>query len=214
MTAFVSWGIALATAVAPGAVSDVAYAARADRTAVTPFASDTIGLAATPSAPGAKGYVRLTHAPSPFTVAVGVDGPLVYDLAIETTGLLDPAPLGGKVYIAWVASRALDRYERIGVLDSHTRIDGRTAMDKFLVVITAEPSADAVAPAGPIVMHGMSPSGKLQSFQGHELFNGPVVGDEALEAAAIASYVLASAPLRVRYTLADGRTAERTAEWR
>jgi hypothetical protein len=29
MTAFVSWGIALATAVAPGAVSDVAYAARA-----------------------------------------------------------------------------------------------------------------------------------------------------------------------------------------
>jgi hypothetical protein len=177
-------------------------------------AADTIGLAATPSAPGAKGYVRLTHAPSPFSVSTTADGHLVYDLGIETTGLLDPAPLGGKVYVAWVASRALDRYERIGPLDGHARVTGRTAMDKFLVVITAEAGAVATAPTGPIVMHGMSPSGKLQSFQGHELFNGPVVGDAGLDTAAIASYAITGPPIRVRYTLRDGRTVERTARWR
>jgi hypothetical protein len=108
-TAFVSWSIVLATAATHAASPDGVRATRADPTPIDAVASDTIGLAATASAPGARGYVRLAHAPSPFTVAVGVDGHLIYDLAIETTGLLDPAPLGGKVYVAWVASRALDR---------------------------------------------------------------------------------------------------------
>ncbi len=45
-------------------------------------------------------------------------------------------------------------------------------MNKFILVITAEAAASAAAHAGPTVLHGISPSGWIQSFLTHPLFRG------------------------------------------
>ena len=39
-------------------------------------------------------------------------------------------------------------------------------------VVTIEPNANVAVRSGPIVLRGISPSGLLQSFIGHELFSG------------------------------------------
>jgi hypothetical protein len=46
------------------------------------------------------------------------------------------------------------------------------AMNKFLLVITAEADSAPAEHAGPTVLHGTSPSGWLQSFLTHPLFRG------------------------------------------
>ena len=49
---------------------------------------------------------------------------------------------------------------------------GPAELNKFLLVITAEPDSAAATHAGPTVLHGTSPSGWLQSFLTHPLFRG------------------------------------------
>ena len=49
---------------------------------------------------------------------------------------------------------------------------GPVALDKFLLVITAEADSAPTTHAGPTVLHGTSPSGWLQSFLTHPLFRG------------------------------------------
>lgn len=175
---------------------------------------DTIGLIGTARASGARGHVRITSQPTPFTFSVTVDGNLLLDLDFVVEGLLDPAPLGGDTYVAWVASPQLDTYQRIGPLENHARASGSTHLNKWLAIVTVENGTGGERPAGPIVAHGLSPSGRLQSFQGHELFNGPKIGAaETLHGRVVAQQILADAPLTLRLRLADGREAIRRATW-
>jgi hypothetical protein len=177
---------------------------------------DTIGLIGTARASGARGHVRITSTPSPFTLSVTVEGNPILDLDFRVEGLLDPAPLGGDTYVVWVASPQLDRYQRIGVLENNSRATGSTSLPKWLAVVTVERGEGGERPAGPIVLHGLSPSGRLQSFQGHELFDGPKIGAAVPPPATLAVAaveIVADAPLAVRYTLADGRTVLRRASW-
>lgn len=177
---------------------------------------DTIGLLGTARASGARGFVRITSMPAPFNLTVTAAGDPVLDLEFIVEGLLDPAPLGGDRYVVWVASPQLDRYERIGTLENHARARGSTSLPKWLAIVTVETGESGDRPAGPIVMHGLSPSGRLQSFQGHELFDGPKIGDTSPASgllAVIDIHIVAERPLAVRFTLEDGRTVERRAAW-
>lgn len=184
---------------------------------VTTLEPDTIGLIGTARASGARGFVRITSTPSPFIMTMTASGHLVLDLEFVVEGLLDPAPLGGDTYVAWVASPQLDTYQRIGPLEDRARARGSTDLNKWLAVITVENGPGGEKPAGPIVAHGLSPSGRLQSFQGHELFNGPKIGDAENAAspllAVVAHTFVDEAPDAVRYTFADGRTVTRRATW-
>lgn len=174
--------------------------------------ADTIGLRGTARASGALGFVRITSTPAPFTMSVNRDGHLLLDLEFVVEGLLDPTPLGGDTYVAWVASPQLDTYQRIGPLEGNARARGRTDLNKWLAVVTVETGGGGEKPAGPIVAHGLSPSGRLQSFQGHELFDGPKIGAaEPVARTIVAQEIVSDAPLIVRYTFADGSTGTRRA---
>jgi len=173
---------------------------------------DTIGLRGTARAPGAIGHISLTSTPAPFTMSVSRDGHLLLDLEFIIGGLLDPAPLGGDTYVAWVASPQLDAYERIGPLENHARVRGTTGLNKWLAVITVENGEGGERPAGAIVAGGLSPSGRLRSFQGHELFDGPKIGFNAtVERTIVSQEIVSDVPLTVRYTFADGTMATRRA---
>ena len=132
-----------------------------------------ISLFNTPKTPTAQGHARLVFAHSPFGVAVTADGRASYDIEIEASGLPEPSTLGAyNAYVAWSTSTDLTEWHRLGAVKNGTSTVGRAELNKFLLVITAEPSAAPAEHSGPTVLHGTSPSGWLQSFLSHPLFRG------------------------------------------
>ena len=128
---------------------------------------------------GARGAAYLAPGRSPFGISVTADGTAVYDLAIAIEGLPDPASLGGDHYVAWVVAPPLSPVFRLGEIEAAERSAdpvpiGTVALDKFLIVVSAEKAAPAGERAdpfeegwrGPIVLRGTSPSMRLQP---HEL---------------------------------------------
>jgi len=120
----------------------------------------------------AAASIRMRTAASPFTLAVTVDGHVIYDIRVEAHRLR-PSPQS--VYIAWAAPPNLDTVERIGVLDDNLTTTGRVHFNKFIVFVTESPSADAATALGdPIVLRGTSRSGRMRSIFDHS----DIVGEE------------------------------------
>jgi hypothetical protein len=120
------------------------------------------------------GKAILTPARSPFGIATTADGFVVLDIEVEAAALPPPTSFGAAhtTYVAWVADHNLERIERIGSFLPGGKARGRVAMNKYLVVITAEPKGDGARWTGPIVLRGRSPSSYLTNFSGHTMFNG------------------------------------------
>jgi hypothetical protein len=134
-----------------------------------------IPLANTPKVPDAKGHARLVFAASPFGIAVTADGHARYDVQIEASGLPDPSTLGAyKSYVAWAVTTDLKEWHKLGVVMNGKNTVGQAQLNKFLLVIAAEPTATAKAHASgaPTVLHGQSGSTWLQNFLTHPLFRG------------------------------------------
>ena len=131
-----------------------------------------IKLLPTAAAPAASGQARLVWAASPFGIAVTADGRARYDIQVSATGLPDTATSRTAGYVAWAASTDLTTWVRLGTVKNGTTTVGHVDMNKFLLVVTAEPDSAAATHAGPTVLHGTSPSGWLQSFLSHPLFRG------------------------------------------
>ena len=66
----------------------------------------------------------------------------------------------------------LAQWYRLGVIANGRTTVGQIELNKFLLVITAERRAAPATHAGPVVLHGNSPSGWLQKFITHPLFRG------------------------------------------
>lgn len=138
-----------------------------------PLGPFDIKLLNTPKTPSAQGTARLVFAPSPFGVTVTVDGRASYDVQLNLTGLPDPATLGPyTTYVAWAATTDLSRWHRLGAVTNGSSTVGQIEFNKFLLVITAEASATPAEKKGPTALHGISPSGFLQSMITHPLFRG------------------------------------------
>jgi hypothetical protein len=132
-----------------------------------------IDLLNTPTAPTAQGHARLLFAQSVFGIALTVDGHASYDVRIDASGLPKASTLGPfAAYVAWAVSTDLAEWHRLGTVQNGTSVVGQAALDKFLLVITAEADTVSRTHAGPTVLHGTSPSGWLQSFLSHPLFRG------------------------------------------
>jgi hypothetical protein len=132
-----------------------------------------IVLHPTASAPGAEGEARLHWADSPFGVSVTAEGHARYDIRITARKLPPAARLGAyRTYVAWAATPDLSRWVRLGTVTNGVSTVGPVALNKFLLVITAEADTAPAEHAGPTVLHGTSPSGWLQSFLTHPLFRG------------------------------------------
>ncbi len=130
---------------------------------------DLVATKRVPQARRSKGVGAVTFSPSPFGIAVSPKGNYLYDLAISIDNIR-PAPEG--VYVAWVSSPNLDQVTRLGVLDDAMTIEGKVSLNKFLVIITLEPTDDAQSQRwqGPVVLRGMSRSGLMHTMAGHGPF--------------------------------------------
>lgn len=117
----------------------------------------------------AVGTGDVAFASSPFGITLAPDGSYLLDVHLSFEGLRPPAE---GAYVAWITTRELDRVARVGVLDGSGRISGQTAWNKFLVVVTLEPTDDPAAEiwSGPVVLRGMSRSGMMHTMAGHGPF--------------------------------------------
>jgi hypothetical protein len=134
-----------------------------------PFAFDLVPTAA---ANGARGTVALRFDTSPFGVTVTGDGNHSYHAVIETTGLA-----AGRTLIVWAATPALDQVVKLGRLADDGSLSAPISLNKFLVFVTAEPSADSPRWSGPILLRGISPSGRMHTMAGHGPFQGEACGN-------------------------------------
>jgi hypothetical protein len=154
-----------AVAFAAAAISSISAAADG------PF---DIALFNTPKTPAAQGHARLVFAASPFGIAVTADGHVSYDVQIDARDLPDPRSLGEfSQFVAWQVATDLSKWTRLGTVSNGRSTVGHAELNKFLLVITAEPALPANAPhSGPTVLHGTSPSGWLQNMLTHPMFRG------------------------------------------
>ena len=132
-------------------------------------------------------------AESAFGVALAPDGSYRYRVRFAVDRLPARAP---GTFVAWVTTPQLDRIHRIGPLDAEGRVEGDVEWNKFLVVVTLEPAdAPTAGPAdpggegptgaldapggvetstspwtGPVVLRGMSRSGRMHTMAGHGPF--------------------------------------------
>jgi FtsP/CotA-like multicopper oxidase with cupredoxin domain len=122
-----------------------------------------IELIAAPRIVGVSGRVELIVRPGPFTVDVTAAGVLRFSPVIKLEGLPAPASLGQySTYVAWVATPVMDHVIRLGEVRNGRAELPAIALDKFMILVTAEPEANVTAPSGPFVLRGASPSTRLQ----------------------------------------------------
>ncbi|MEQ9398441.1 MAG: multicopper oxidase family protein [Longimicrobiales bacterium] len=141
-----------------------------------------IELFPTASAPDARGVVRIRRPPSPFAVTVTADGYHVHDLDARIEGLPDPASLGPyTTYVAWATPLILEPVVRLSEVSDGVTGLGRVDFAKYLIIVSAEASADVTERAGPMVLRGRSPSSRMEA---HDLLatapgaeSGPAMGD-------------------------------------
>ncbi|HEX9770172.1 MAG TPA: hypothetical protein VGA50_13450 [Kiloniellales bacterium] len=131
-----------------------------------------IELVPTGRVPGtrlSKGVAYTTAATSPFFgVALAPSGEYVHDLDVRVEGL---KPLEQGAYIVWVTDTDITQVVRLGALDDNLRLRGQARWNKFLVVLTREPTdGPAGAWQGPVIMRGMSRSGRMHTLAGHGPF--------------------------------------------
>jgi suppressor of ftsI len=99
----------------------------------------------------ARGHVELSWVSGPFTVPTRADGRPVYAPIITVAGL----PPGAR-YVAWAAPPTMYPLTRLGIVrNGRTRV-APIALDRFVVIITAEPG-------GKPVLRGQSPSSRIVS---------------------------------------------------
>ncbi len=118
-----------------------------------------------PAAAGgdSRGVVSLRPAPSPFGVSVTPEGRHRWLLTARLEGLPDPASLGPyTTYVAWAAPLELDPVARLGEVGDGVVELGEVDFSKYLVMISAEASADVTEREGPLVLRGRSPSSRME----------------------------------------------------
>src|SRR5688572_4833666 len=122
-----------------------------------------IELIAAPRIVGASGRVELNMRPGPFTVDVTASGVLRFSPVITLEGLPAPTSLGPySTYVAWIATPLMDQVYQLGeVRNGRAQLPAIT-LDKFVILVTAEPSPAVTSPSGRFVLRGASPSTRLQ----------------------------------------------------
>ncbi len=128
---------------------------------------EVVPLSGTQSAPGSRGSMTLTQPGSPFEITVDEGGFQTFDIEIQVDRM---RRRHGAVYVAWAAKPELDEWMQLGTLSEENRLEARVAWNQFLVFVSEEASADVERWQGPIMLTGLSPSGRLHTMAGHGPF--------------------------------------------
>ena len=123
-----------------------------------------ISLYSTARGGDAQGFVELGRVPSPFGVTVTPSGHHVRALTAHIERLPPPESLGPfTVYMAWATPLELAPVVPLGPVGNGEHALGRVAFNKFLVMVSAEASADVESREGPLVLRGRSPSALMEA---------------------------------------------------
>jgi FtsP/CotA-like multicopper oxidase with cupredoxin domain len=119
-------------------------------------------LVAAPGITGVSGRVELAHIAGPFTISVTADGRLRLQPILFAAGLPAPRSLGPyRAFVAWAAPLSMSPLIRLGeVHNGATRLPALD-LEKFVILITAEPSPRVAHPSDRMVLRGQSPSTRL-----------------------------------------------------
>ena len=122
-----------------------------------------IALYPTPDLAPAGGEALLRWDPSPFGVSVTRDGNQRYRLSLEIEGLPPPESLGDyRTYVAWATTLVMAPLVRLGEVGNGRFPDlGPVAFDKFVILVSAEPSAAVARRTGRLALRGASPSTRI-----------------------------------------------------
>jgi len=133
------------------------------------YAIELVPTGRVPGTRRSRGVAYLTAVPSPFFgVALAATGEYLHDLDIHVEGLKPPAT---GAYVAWVTDTEISEKIRLGAFGDDFRVSGQVHWNKFLVVITRESTAEPTDTwEGPIIMRGMSRSGRMHTLAGHGPF--------------------------------------------
>ena len=132
----------------------------------TESALNCLALYPTPDLGAASGEVALLPEPSPFGVAVTVDGRPRHHLVATIHGLPDPKSLGRyTAYVAWAYTLSLDSAVKLGPV-TNGRVDlGELDRVQFRILISAERSTSVSERRGRLVLRGTSPSARLMAHR-------------------------------------------------
>lgn len=131
-----------------------------------------IDLIPVPDLIGVAGTVELHQPASPFTVAVTRDGVHRYQLTWIIEGLPAPQSLGPfDRYVAWATTPTLAPVMRMGAVRNGRVETGSIALNKYILIVTAERGRDSAAAEwrGRIVLRGNSPSMLMKPVETSEL---------------------------------------------
>ena len=128
---------------------------------------EVVRLSGTQSAPGSRGSMTLTQPGSPFEITVDEGGFQTFDVEIQVDQIRKRR---GAVYVVWAAKPELDEWLQLGTLSDENRLEARVAWNQFLIFVSEEVSADVERWQGPIMLTGLSPSGRLHTMAGHGPF--------------------------------------------
>lgn len=96
---------------------------------------------------------------SPFGLAVTRDGRFSFRVMLTLDGLPGPATLGPyRTYIAWATTPELQPMIRLGEVRNGSTELGPVALERFIIMVSAERSPAVVERTGPLVLRGSSPS--------------------------------------------------------
>ena len=116
-------------------------------------------LFSTDRAPSAEGTAVLRLASSPFGLAVSRDGRTQLHVALTISGLPEPRSLGPyRTFVAWATTPELAQIMRLGPVSNGRTEVGPIDLERFLIMVSAEPSTAVRRRTGPLVLRGSSPS--------------------------------------------------------
>lgn len=128
---------------------------------------ESVPLRPTQNAPGGRGSMLLTAPPSPFGITVDAEGRQTHVVVVQVDQIRRRS---GATYVVWATTPELDQVTRLGILGEENRVAGPVAWNKFLVFVSEEASPDVERWAGPILLTGISPSGRMHTMAGHGPF--------------------------------------------
>ena len=122
-----------------------------------------IELIPAPGITAASGHVTLQRKPSAFTIDVTASGELRWSPRLTLANLPAPSLLGAyTTYVAWAVPPMMHPFTRLAAVRNGATPLPTITLDKFIVLVTAEASADVSEPTGRLVLRGASPSTRLQ----------------------------------------------------
>jgi FtsP/CotA-like multicopper oxidase with cupredoxin domain len=135
-----------------------------------------------PAGIGASGSVELSWPGGPFTESVTGDGTQQWQLRFALQDL-PAAMLHGRRagFVAWAADPTMARVIRLGVVHDGDMDLGPMALDRFLILISAEADTTVRQWRGRVILRGESASNRLRPADNYQFFLG-VAGDRSREA--------------------------------